>query len=198
MFNQALDRYRRFLNDRSQAVLLPQVEAGATEAAAVFQALRPEAPASAPLQAYWTRCRKLVAEVEALRIPARAPPQGTVQPAATQSFEDMRKRPAFQEGARLFNQAVAQFKLYQTDTSRKDLLKPTEELARQAAERFESLKPQAPASFHKEIDRYIHQSYGMVSACRGEQLKDGDPSPANRDPANMRRRPALPAYQNPP
>ena len=112
----------------------------------------------------------------------------------------MKRQPLYAEGARLFNQTLEQFKIYQSNQSRKDLLKPTEESARQAARKFEELKRQVPESHHPEIDRLIHQCYGIVSACRGEQLKSGDQekdSTPGHGTTGPTRRPALPAYQPP-
>jgi len=193
-FNQAFDRYRRFLNDRTQAPLLPQIETGAAEAVKIFEALRPEAPPAIPVAAYAERGKNLLAEIARLRQPAV--PVAAAAPRKVPA-EDLRRHPDFQNASRLFNQALEQFNQFKANTSRTELLDPVEDLARQAGEKFEALKPQASPSFHPELDRLIHQSYGLVSACRGARLKAGE---SRSSPAGgpKRRRPPLPAYQPPP
>jgi hypothetical protein len=201
-FNQSLDRYRLYLRERPAFTLLEQAEDGAARAAQLFNGLRGEAPAAVPLERYIAQCRRLVEEV---RQAGQALPTAVVHavpPAAPRALspEELRRHPEYMAGARLFNQALEKFKLYQADTSRKELLQPTEELARQSAQKFEELKRQVPEAHHREIDRQIHQCYGIVSACRGEQLKSGKDAPEtpfDRGTAGPARRPALPAYQPP-
>ncbi len=198
LFNQALDQQRTFLRNRTPLALLVEAEKGAGQASQVFESLRTEAPASVPLNEYIARCRQLVAGVRRL---ARSNP--STQPAAAPAVRDLKpdelnRLPEYAACARAFNEALEHYNLYAANPSRKELLKPTEDLARQAAQQFEALKRQVPESLHRELDRQIHQCYGIVSACRGEQLKVESPatgSPFSRGTTGPARRPALPAYE---
>ncbi len=195
-FNQAIDRHRQ-VRGQAKSEALAQIEEGAMQAGQVFEELRAEAPASVPIDDYISRTHRLVAETR--RAARAAAPQPAPPPVTAElTAEAMRRHPDFLKGARLFNRALEQFNQFKADPGRTDLLQPTEELARQAGQTFEALKRTMPASLHKEIDRQIHQSYGIVSACRGAQLKDGgvrDPSTPGRGTTGPGRRPALPAYQ---
>jgi hypothetical protein len=206
LFNQAIDRHRNYLLNRDRTEWLAQIEDGALQAGHHFEALRAEAPASVPLGDYLARTRRLVAEARRLgRMAAPAAPAAVAKapppakPAAPETdAEGLRQHPDYAKGARLFNQALEQFNQYKANTARTDLLPSTEELARQAGQTFEALKRQMPAPLHPEIDRHIHQSYGIVSACRGAQLAAGSEPAAptfDRGTTGPSRRPALPAYQ---
>ena len=203
-FNQALDRQRRYLADRTQAALLVQAEDGATQAAQLFEALLSQAPASVPLKQYAELARRLAAESRHVVQPppsaAAQKPASPLPPSAIPTAEELRKHPDYVEGARLFNKALEQFNQYRANTARTELLQPAENLARQAGQKFEALKKQAPDQLFAELDRQIHQCYGIVSACRGAQLKNEGSTPAqpfDRGSAGPNRRPALPAYQPP-
>lgn len=202
-FNQSLDQFRQARRDRGPAALFSQAEEGALQAAQLFMGLQTEAPANVPLNDYAAQCQRLASEIRRARQPAPHPATATPSPTVkvpSLTPEELKHQPLYVEGARLFNQTLEQFKLYQNNQSRKDLLKPTEDSARQAARQFEELKRQVPESLHQEIDRRIHQCYGIVSACRGEQLKSGDEeknSSPGRGTTGPSRRPALPAYQPP-
>jgi hypothetical protein len=109
------------------------------------------------------------------------------------------QHPDYLEGARLFNQALAQYKLFLANKSRTELLKPIEEDAFLAAKKFESLKGQAPDDV--PLGDHITQCYKLVSDCRRLNLEgahSGPEPPFDRSTTGPSRRPALPAYQPPP
>ena len=204
-FNQALDHHRQFLRDRRPATLLPQIEEGAAQAARLFTELRPAAPAAVPLAEYAERAERLAAEARRLARPA--PPQTAPAPAAGSApaaavpFQPGQPwaHPDYQQGARLFNQALEQYKVFLADKSRAELLQPIEDAAFQAAKKFEALKGQAPAGV--PLNDHITQCYKLISDCRRQHLEGANPEPANpfdRGTAGPARRPALPAYQPPP
>ena len=208
LFNRALDRYRLFARDRSQRPLLPQIEEGAMQAAQLFEPLRPTAPAAVPLADYIARCHKLATEARRLARPA-PPPVAAPAAKPTPATPDVAvpphrpgqpwQHPDYLEGARLFNQALAQYKLFLANKSRTELLKPIEEDAFQAAKKFESLKGQAPDDV--PLADHITQCYKLISDCRRQHLEgaNAEPdTPFDRSTTGPSRRPALPAYQPPP
>ena len=206
MFNEALDDCRRFQQAPASLTPLIRAEQGVLQAAQVFAALRPDAPAGVPIGDCEARSQQLLARIRALAqtaAPAAAPATagiaGTAPALPDIDPQAMKQDSAYLAGARLFNQAVENFKLYQANPARKDLLDPTEQAARQAAEAFEALRKRMPANVHAELDRQLHQCYGLVSACRGQRLeKEGTGEtgkPFERGTAGPSRRPALPAYQ---
>ncbi len=200
-FNQSLEQFRQARRNHGPAPLFQQAEEGTAQARQLFESLRAEAPPAVPLNDYSAQCLRLASEIRAAR-PSAAPPVSAAstpppKPAGLTS-QELKRHPLYTEGARLFNQTLEQFKAYQAQPSRKELLPSTEESARLAAGKFEELKRQIPETLHPEIDRLIHQCYGIVSACRGEQLKNGSEasaSPAGRGTTGPSRRPALPAYR---
>ncbi len=208
LFNQALDRQRQFLRDRSQPVLLVQAEEGALQAAQIFEALRTEAPPTVPLADYMSRCRKLVDEIRLIRKPAPPTTSATSTPAPqarpvvpTYTPGQPWQHPDYLQGAKLFNQALAQYKLFLSNKTRTELLKPIEEDAFAAAKKFESLKGQAPDDV--PLGNHISQCYKLISDCRRQHLEGASASPEpentfDRGTAGPNRRPALPAYQPPP
>ncbi len=208
LFNQALDRYRTFLRDRRPAGLRKQIEEGALQAAMVFDQIRSEAPASVPLAGYIARCQQLAVEARDFgrSAPATPAPQSPppLPPAPRPAAPPPRPGEAWQDsdylqGAKLFNQALEQYKLFMADKSRLELLKPIEDTAFQAAKKFEALKELAPTNV--PIDDHVTQCYKLISDCRRQQLESASPE---SDDASGRRtvgpshRPALPAYQPPP
>ena len=205
-FNQSIDQYRLLLADPSLQSAAARAEEGALLSADVFESLIPDAPASVPLRDYLSQSHRLVVAVRRLSKPA-PPPPAAAQPSsppdkpADMTVDQLRAIPDFLEGGRLYNRALEQFNLYKANPSRSELLQPTEALAKQAGEKFESLKRQVTTNFYRDVDRLIHQSYGIVSACRGAQLKDSGAqsnSSFDRGTAGPSRRPPLPAYQPPP
>jgi len=203
LFNQALDRQRQFLRDRSQPVLLVQAEEGALQAAQTFEDLRAAAPPAVPLADYAARCRKLVDEIRLIRKPAPPPPAAPAQvrtPVPAHTPGQPWQHPDYLQGAKLFNQALAQYKLFLSNKTRTELLKPIEEDAFAAAKKFESLKGQAPNDV--PLGDHISQCYKLISDCRRQHLEgpSASPEPENtfdRGTAGPNRRPALPAYQPP-
>jgi len=210
LFNQALDRYELFQREPKNMELLAQVAEGTRQAGRLFEGLRPIEPSSKPLDHAVDSCQRLMADVQksrqaAIASAAKSKPQTTSRTQAPKpriKAEDLWQHPDAVEGARLFNQALKQFNQYKANTSRKELLKPTEKMARQAAQKFEELKRQAPEKSHSEIDRHIHECYGIVSACRQQQLESGKANASkiksfDRGTTGPSRRPVLPAYQPP-
>ncbi|MGD9611914.1 MAG: hypothetical protein AB7V22_03345 [Kiritimatiellia bacterium] len=209
LFNQALDRYRAFQRDGRPRELLQQIEDGALQAAAAFGKLRPEAPAGVPLAEYVLRSHKLAQAARDLAHPsAGAPP-----PAAAAAAPPPRSRPTapppkpgeswqepeYLEGARLFNQALEQYKVFLANKSRLELLKPIEETAFQAAKKFEALQGLAPTNV--PLGDHVSQCYRLISDCRRQHLEAGagsgaaDEGGARGKVVGPNRRPALPAYQ---
>lgn len=70
----------------------------------------------------------------------------------------------FKSGARLFNQALADYQTYQQTRENPDVLISVEENCRLAIEHFEAARADAPA--HINIGQYIDQCYGMISNVR--------------------------------
>ena len=204
LFNQALDRLRLFSRDRAQRSLLAQIEEGAIRASQAFEPLRTEAPPAVPLAEYLARCRQLAEEARRLSRPLPAAAAASPQAAPRADIPPHRagepwKHPDYLEGARLFNQALAQYKLFLANKARTELLKPIEEDAFQAAKKFEALKGQAPEDV--PIGDHITQCYKLISDCRRQHLEGANAEPAgpfDRSTAGPNRRPALPAYRPPP
>ncbi len=204
LFNQALDRLRLFSRDRAQRSLLAQIEEGAVRASQAFEPLRTEAPPAVPLAEYLARCRQLAEEARRLSRPLPAAAAASPQAAPRADIPPHRagepwKHPDYLEGARLFNQALAQYKLFLANKARTELLKPIEEDAFQAAKKFEALKGQAPEDV--PIGDHITQCYKLISDCRRQHLEGANAEPAgpfDRSTAGPNRRPALPAYRPPP
>ena len=211
LFNQALDRLRTFRRDGRPRDLLQQIEDGARQAAATFDQIRAQAPADVPLAEYVLRSHKLAQEARNLARPAAGPapapavaappprPKPTAPPPKPgEAWQD----PDYLEGARLFNRALEQYKLFLADKSRLELLKPIEETAFQAAKKFESLQGLAPANV--PLGDNISQCYRLISDCRRQHLEAGSGDAGTEDETGARgkvvgpnRRPALPAYQPP-
>lgn len=210
LFNRALDTYRQALR-RPAGAAPPQIEEDALQAARIFEALRPDAPASVPLRGYVARCQQLVLEARQLGRPAAAQPHPA--PGAAPALPPARpevppyrpgepwQHPDYLQGAKLFNQALEQYKQFLADKTRTDLLAPIEEAAFQAAKKFEALKDLAPEGV--PLGDHITQCYKLISDCRRQNLEGGAPEsdrgkPFDRGTAGPSRRPALPAYQPPP
>lgn len=205
LFNQALDRYRSFAKNPQASELARQIEDGALEAASIFDEIRAKAPPAVPLADYIARCQQLVLETRRLVRPAPASPVAP-RPAepARANVPPFRpgepwQHPDYLAGAILFNQALEQYKVFLADKSRMELLKPIEDLAFQAAKKFEALKGLAPAGV--PLGDHITQCYKLISDCRRQHLEGVSAEPANpfsRGTTGPSRRPALPAYQPPP
>lgn len=209
LFNQALDRYRTYQRDRRPAELLKQIEDGALQAAMTFDHLQAEAPADVPLADCIARCQKLAVEARTIRQPAAArlapaAPAPASAPAARSSAPPPKagetwQDPDFLQGAKLFNQALEQYKRFLADKSHLELLPAIEETAFQAAKKFEMLQPIAPTNV--PIGEHVSQCYRLIADCRRQNLESGG-APAD-EPGNRgkvvgpNRRPALPAYQPP-
>lgn len=199
-FNQSLDLFRQFRRDGAPVAGLAQAAQGAERAAGLFENLKAEAPADVPLADYVARCRRLAAESRRLASPSaaaapRPPPSAPSAFPAPKPGESW-QHPDYLQGARLFNQALEQYKIFLADKSRADLLQSIEDGAFEAAKKFESLKGQAPESV--PIDDHVAQCYKLISDCRRQHLEGGPAEPDgdfDRGTAGPRRRPALPAYQ---
>jgi hypothetical protein len=208
-FNRALDQHHLFLRDRTQSDLPVQIEEGAIQAAKIFAALRTDAPPTVHLVDYIARCHSLVVEIRNLvnptQTPGIAPPQPVAVPAPAprpapppprpgESWQD----PDYLEGARLFNQALEQYQLFQADKSHAELLAPIEDTAYQAAKKFEAVRNQAPTNV--PVGDHISQCYKLIADCRRQNLESASPEidkPRDRTPVGPSHRPALPAYQPP-
>ena len=208
LFNQALDRYRAFQRDGQPRELLQQIEDGALQAAAAFGKLRPEAPAGVPLAEYVLRSHKLAQTARDLARPpavapppapaAAAPPPRPRPPAPAPKPGETWQEPDYLEGARLFNQALAQYQVFLADKSHRELLNGIEETAFRAAKKFEALQGLAPTNV--PLDDHVSHCYRLISDCRRQQLESGsdgadDGSGARGKVVGPNRRPALPAYQ---
>ncbi len=206
LFNQALDRYRAYQRDRRPDGQLKLIEDGALQAAVAFNQIRAEAPAAVPLAEYIARCQKLALEARNFGRPAaipapapvvKAPPRPTAPPLKPgEAWQD----PDYLEGAKLFNQALQQYKQFLDDKSQVDLLKSIEETAFQAAKKFEAIQSVAPTNV--PVGDHISKCYRLISDCRRQNLEFGS-APENDSPGSRgkvvgpNRRPALPAYQPP-
>lgn len=209
LFNQALDRLRTFRRDGRPRDLLQQIEDGARQAAATFDQLRAQAPADVPLAEYVLRSHKLAQAARDLARPAAvaaptpsaaAPPPRPTPTAPPPKPGETWQDPDYLEGARLFNRALEQYRLFLADKSRQELLKTIEETAFQAAKKFESLQSAAPTNV--PLGDHISQCYRLVSDCRRLNLESGSIAGGADDATGARgkvvgpnRRPALPAYQ---
>ena len=210
LFNRALDLYRLSLRKHATAAP-PQIEEDALQAARMFEALRPEAPANIPLSGYVARCQQLVLAARQLGRPGG--PQTSLAPAAAAPVPppprpevvpyhpgEPWQHPDYLQGARLFNQALEQYQQFLTDKSRTELLAPIEETAFQAAKKFEALKGIAPEGV--PLGDHITQCYKLISDCRRQNLEGAggqdNGKPFDRGTTGPARRPALPAYQPPP
>lgn len=210
LFNQALDHYQE-LPPTATAHDLVAVANEAIAAGRLFESLILETPDDFSLDSHIATVKRLVRDIRETRqnLAARppetppvaaatptapaAPSPAPAAPAAPPSYRDT---PDFQKGAHLFNQALEHFNAFKHNPGQLDRLDTAEDLANQAAKTFEALKPQTDPARHAELDRLIHQCYGMVSACRGARLagnpRSGD-APSARRKAGPRRRPPLPA-----
>lgn len=201
LFNHALERQRASLGPTASAEELAAIGRDAVQAGRLFDSLKPDAPDGLSLDTYSARAYRLATDIrqhlDALSTTRAAPPPPPESP-ATGSYQTL---PDYREGTRFFNQALAQFNQYKTNPGQTNLLEPIEELARKAGEKFEAVKRLAAEADHAEIDRLRHQCYGLVSACRGARLSQGDRDSSSAAPTfdrsttGPRRRPALPVYQ---
>lgn len=203
LFNHALDRQRASLGTPASPEDLAAIGRDAVQAGRLFDALKPDAPDGLSLDTYSARAYRLATDIRqqldawsATRAANRPPP-----PPKSPTAGSYQTLPDYREGTRFFNQALAQFNQYKTNLDQTNLLEPIEELARKAGEKFEVVKRLAAETDHAEIDRLRHQCYGLVSACRGARLSQGDRDSSSAAPTFDRsttgpsRRPALPAYQ---
>ncbi len=207
-YNEALDRYRRFLTDRANLAPLLQAEESALQAGRIFAAIQADAPATVPVTEYAARCQSLLVEIRRLGQAssrsassagggAAAPESQVASPPASGATWPA---PDYLEGAKLFNQALEQYRLFLADKTRTELLKPIEEAAFQAAKKFEALKGLAPAGV--PLNENIAQCYKLISDCRRQNLERAgsgtESGKSGRGTVGPHRRPALPPYQPPP
>lgn len=208
LFNRALDVYRQAARQTATPAP-PQIETEALEAARLFEELRAEAPAAVPLNDYVARCQHLVLAARQLGRPG-PPPAPAVRPAgpppapARADIPPYRpgepwQHPDYLEGAKLFNQALAQYRQFLADKSQTKLLESIEATAFQAAKKFEALKGAAPEGV--PLGDHITQCYKLIADCRRQNLEgahsQGSDKPFPRGTTGPSRRPALPAYQPP-
>jgi len=80
----------------------------------------------------------------------------------------------FLQGARLFNQALADYKEFQSTRQNRGILQKVSDNCRKAIEHFEACRDLAPE--HIDIGQYIDQCYGMIANVRhSTQLSDEKP-----------------------
>ncbi|MDR0993527.1 MAG: hypothetical protein LBN38_03030 [Verrucomicrobiota bacterium] len=207
IFNRAVDAYRHFPEDADTLTPLAEGEQDVIQAARLFATLRKDAPAEVSLEAYLQACRDLLAAFRERAAAFELPPSFIAQPfdpvppppparPATASSQKW-THPDLEEGARLFNQALAQYQQFLRDKSRTDLLPAVEESAYQAAKKFEGLRDVAPETV--PLDQHITQSYKLISDSRRQHLEaaQNEKPTRIRRTTGPRRRPALPAYQPP-
>lgn len=207
LFNQALDAQHAFQRNPDALQWLMQAEENALQAMALFADLQPSAPADIPLHEYRTAARRLVVAGRQLARNAKTAHPSTPKPEAPQKTGAKAqplqpgqtwRHPEFLAGAKLFNEALEQYKLFQSDKTRMDLLTQIEESCFAAANTFEALRPEAPEGV--PLNNYITQCYRLISDCRRQNLEAAAQStqtPFQRGTAGPSRRPALPAYQPP-
>ncbi len=216
-FNEAYDIYLPSRAAHVPMAALAQAEQLVITAARQFAALQAEVPPHIPLADYLTACRLLLDELRRLaQDPRTAPPPSQAHLAAhARAATDTPAQPTdapsaatpapwqnadYAEGARLFNQALAQYNQFLADKSQTGLLKSIEELAFQSAKKFEAVRDAAPS--HIPIADHITQSYKLISDVRRQNLElDTQGSTTvhqlKRGTTGPKRRPALPAYQAP-
>lgn len=174
------------VRDRLDAPVLPPAEIPETP----LDDPAPEAPAPADPSVPEDPA---VPEAPAVPSPPESPAAPATPPPAPRS-------PEFQAAARLFNQALADFRTFSADPTRTDLLPAIEERAVQAAKAFEALPPSAAPG--ENIPALVSQCYRLVSDARSRHLANPAPSTPSSSSSKIktvgpRRRPALPAYTPP-
>lgn len=105
-------------------------------------------------------------------------------PAEDTSRDGIWRNDDFLKGARLFNQALADYNTFQSTRQNRAILPTVAENCRLAIEHFEACRDLAPE--HIDIGQYIDQCYGMIANVRhSTQLTDEQPSapsaPSTRD-----------------
>jgi len=99
----------------------------------------------------------------------------------TTSRPEIWRNPDFLQGARLFNQALADYKNYQETRQNPDILKEVESNCRDAISYFEACREAAPASI--DIGMYIDQCYGLIANVRhSTQLDVSKSAPSTTGP----------------
>ena len=201
LFNQALDRQRELRGTAAAPEELAAIGRDAVEAGRLFDSLKPDAPVGLSLDIYSARAYRLATEIRQQMATVSATSMANPTPPESPAAGSYQSLPEYREATRLFNQALAQYNQYKTNPAQTHLLNPIEEQARKAGEKFEVVKRLAAEADHAEIDRLRHQCYGLVSACRGAHLLQGDrdsssaASTFDRSTTGPSRRPTLPAYQ---
>lgn len=81
LFNRALAQYRAFLNNKTQAHLLKEIEDNAFQAAKTFEAIKPRAPEGVPIADHIAQCYRLISDCrrQNLERGAGAPATGGAQ-----------------------------------------------------------------------------------------------------------------------
>lgn len=90
------------------------------------------------------------------------------------SREGVWRNDDFLQGARLFNQALADYKTFQANRQNRSILEKVSDNCRQAIVHFEACRDLAPE--HIDIGQYIDQCYGMIANVRhSTQLSNEKP-----------------------
>ena len=108
--------------------------------------------------------------------PATPAPRRTAR-AMTQGAVDWSNED-FKEGARLYNDAYALYIEFQQTRKNREDLPRIEKQAREAVQKFESIKEQAPPDV--DMDGYIQQCYHLIADVRHSTLLDHEDSPRRR------------------
>jgi serine/threonine protein kinase len=98
----------------------------------------------------------------------------------TPESPDIWRNDDFIQGARLFNQALADYKTYQETRRNPGVLRDVESNCRDAISYFEACRGTAPE--HINIGQYIDQCYGMIANVRHSTKLDDESRPAATGP----------------
>jgi len=93
---------------------------------------------------------------------------------------DVWRNDDFIQGARLFNQALADYKSFQETRSNPSVLRDVESNCRDAISYFEACRDMAPE--HIDIGQYIDQCYGLIANVRHSTKLDVVTPPAATEP----------------
>jgi len=125
---------------------------------------------------YW---EEAVSPESSVQVAVKPPPQTPLvsSPALAVSREQGEKKkeetinwrhPTFLKGARLFNDALAKYQVFQKTKQNPEILKTVEQQCREAIRAFEFVKPFAPDNV--DVSQLIDQCYHLISDCRQSSL----------------------------
>jgi serine/threonine-protein kinase len=108
--------------------------------------------------------------------------ENVVEPEAAEPSPEVWRNEDFLQGARLFNQALAEYKKYQETRENPDILKDVEQNCRDAIAYFEAARADAPE--HINLGQYIDQCNGMIFNVRQSTTMESPAAPAAAAPAS--------------